>query len=290
MTAALAESYAFCRKLARARAKNFYYSFLLLDGPRRNALCAIYAFMRHCDDLSDDARKQTAEAFREWRQEMEAALDGRYGPNALWPAFADAVSRYGVPRQYFHDMIDGVSSDLEFQPVETFQQLYEYCYRVASVVGLTVVRVLGFHSPEALPLAEKCGVAFQLTNILRDVREDYDNGRVYLPAEDLRRFGVASSAFAAPIPSEAVRRLLAFEAERARSYYEESLPLLDLVEPRGQPMLWALIETYRRLLDRIEASGFDVLRRRVSVPLPEKLWILAQARLNRRKRPLPPAA
>jgi phytoene synthase len=289
MSTALAASYAFCRKVARARAKNFYYSFLLLDPPRRDAMCAIYAFMRHCDDLSDGPQKQTGEAFCQWRNQMEDALDGRCGTHSLWPAFADAASRYGIPRRYFEEMIDGVWSDLEFQTMQSFEQLYGYCYRVASVVGLSVVHVLGYRSGEALPLAEKCGVAFQLTNILRDVREDYDNGRVYLPAEDLRRFGVEPSALAASIPSEAVRRLLAFEAERARGYYRESAPLVDLVEPPGRPMLWALIETYWRLLDRIEASGFDVLRQRISLPLAEKLWIMARARFNPRPRPLPPA-
>jgi phytoene synthase len=278
MSVGLEESYAWCRGVARARARNFYYSFLLLDGERRKAMCAIYAFMRICDDLSDEPGEKSREVFQAWRRDMEAALDGGAPGHAVWPAFADTVARYRIPREYFHAMIDGVESDIDFQRVETFGELYQYCYRVASVVGLTVVHVLGFISPQALPLAEKCGVAFQLTNILRDVREDYEAGRVYLPAEDLAQFGVRDGEFAGPELTAGVRRLLEFEARRARAYYDESAALVGMVREEGRPMLAALIETYRRLLERIEDSGYDVLRRRISLPVYRKLWFLAKAR------------
>lgn len=280
MSVNLAASYEWCRQVARSRARNFYLSFLLLEPERRDAMCAIYAFMRICDDLSDEPGEKSRAVFDQWRRGMESALDGDPPAHPVWPAFRDTAARYRIPRQYFHSMIDGVESDIEFQRVETFDQLYQYCYRVASVVGLTVVHVLGFVSPEALPLAEKCGVAFQLTNILRDVREDYEAGRIYLPAEDLARFGVADGDLAGPELKPAVRKLLEFEAARAHSYYRESAPLVGMVEPAGRPMLRALIETYSRLLARIEASGFDVLRRRVSLPLHQKLWILAKSRLT----------
>jgi phytoene synthase len=287
----LESSYAWCRQIARTRAANFYYSFLLLDGPRRDAMCAIYAFMRICDDLSDEPGEHSIETFERWRADMRRALSGdamghrapghstsNYGmpDHPVWPAFADTARRYRIPEQYFHDMIDGVQSDIQFQPIETYEQLYRYCYRVASVVGLTIIHILGFRSLEALPLAEKCGVAFQLTNILRDVREDYSNGRVYLPAEDLSRFGVEASAFASDTISPRVKALLAFEAGRARQLYAESRPLLEMVDRSGRPMLAALIETYSTLLARIEASGYDVLRRRITLSKPHKLWILAR--------------
>ena len=193
-----AQSYEYCMKVARSRAKNFYYSFLLLSKQQRKAMCAIYAFMRYCDDLSDDpevnpeaspgARRA---AIDRWRAEMEDALEGRFSGHPLWPAFHHTVRRFGIPHEYFHAMIDGVLSDLDPRRFRTFDELYRYCYQVASVVGLTVVHVFGFDTRSALPLAEKCGVAFQLTNILRDIREDAALGRVYLPAEDLRRFGVS---------------------------------------------------------------------------------------------------
>jgi phytoene synthase len=146
---------------------------------------------------------------------------------------------------------------------------------VASVVGLTIIHVFGFESPEALKLAEKCGIAFQLTNILRDVREDRENGRIYLPAEDIRKFGADLAKH-----DENFVRLMRFEAERARAYYEESRPLIKLVDKRSRSSLWALIEIYRRLLARIERSNFDVLERRIRVPTWEKLAILVSAALR----------
>ncbi|HUQ91125.1 MAG TPA: phytoene/squalene synthase family protein [Bryobacteraceae bacterium] len=273
-------SYAWCTGIARTRATNFYYSFLLLDKQRRNAMCAVYAFMRICDDLSDGPGPKTADAFDQWRKQMEAALDGRFDGHPLWPAFQDTVLRYRIPAEYFHHMIDGVQSDLNFQAVESFDQLYQYCYRVASVVGLTVVHILGFRSPDALPLAEKCGVAFQLTNILRDVREDFENGRIYLPAEDLRRFEVIASHLGDSQVTPPLRALLEFQAARARGYYREAMPLLDLVEPEGRAMLRAIIEIYYSLLKRIEARGYEVLKERISVPKAKKLWILTRTALR----------
>jgi phytoene synthase len=266
-------SYAWCTRVARTQAKNFYYSFLLLSPPQRRAMCAIYAFMRYCDDLSDDEGvTDRAAAIARWRTDMEAALAGRIGDHPLWPAFVDAVARYSIPHQYFFEMIEGVSSDLEPQRIPTFDELYHYCYQVASVVGLTIIHVFGFDAPEALALAEKCGVAFQLTNILRDVREDADKGRVYLPAEDFSRFGVSPETF---LPRESFLRLMEFEAQHARDYYRQSAPLVDLVHRPSRPSLRALIEIYSRLLDRIVASNYDVLAKRIRVPTWEKLWILA---------------
>jgi phytoene synthase len=270
----LANSYAFCRRIARTRARNFYYSFLLLSRDQRNAMCAIYAFMRYCDDISEGAGA-SSEAIARWRQDLDRALAGEYGDNPLWPAFHDTVQRYKIPAKYFHDMIDGVSSDLQPHQIQTFDELYRYCYQVASVVGLTIIHIFGFDSPEALKLAEKCGIAFQLTNILRDVREDLEHGRVYIPLEDIRRFNADLSTH-----DDNFVRLMRFEAERARSYYAESRPLLDLIHRRSRASLWALIEIYRRLLARIERSSFDVLQQRIRVPTWEKLAILVSAALR----------
>jgi phytoene synthase len=169
-------------------------------------------------------------------------------------------------------MIEGVSSDLEPRQIETFNELYHYCYQVASVVGLTIIHIFGFESQEALKLAEKCGIAFQLTNILRDVGEDQAHGRIYIPAEDMEKFDTDLSKV-----DERFVSLMRFEAARARKYYEESRPLIQLVHPRSRPSLWALIEIYRRLLDHIERSNFDVLDKRIRVPTWEKLAILAIA-------------
>lgn len=258
------QSYEYCRNVARTQAKNFYFSFILLDKPQRDAMCAMYAFMRYCDDLSDGPETATDAVMDQWQLELENALDGNFGSNPCWPAFHDAVTRYAIPRPYFHQMIDGVRSDLTAREFETFEELYVYCYQVASVVGLTVTHIFGFDDPRALDLAERCGIAFQLTNILRDVKEDEERGRCYLPREDRERFPV-------------LRDLLEFEASRAKLYYHESAPLTSMVHPRSRPSLWALIQIYRRLLDRIESSGYDVMSRRIRLSTPEKLLIVAQA-------------
>jgi len=273
----LDESYAFCERVARTQAKNFYYSFLLLSRPRRQAMCAVYAFMRYCDDLSDaEGVSDRAGAIARWQQDLDSALAGGTPGNPVWPAFTDAVARYRIPHEYFRDMIRGVSSDLDPRQVQTFQELYDYCYHVASVVGLTIIHIFGFDDPRALPLAERCGVAFQITNILRDVREDAEHGRVYLPQEDLVRFGVKTEDLCGAALSPALRDLLAFEADRARAYYQETESLIDLVDSRSRASLKALIGIYSRLLERISNSGYQVLGERVRVPAWEKIWILAR--------------
>ncbi len=273
--ATLGESYAFCRAVARRRAKNFYYSFVLLPHEQRNAMCAIYAFMRYCDDLSDEPGA-SEEPLQRWRCALVDALGGKFDAYPAWPAFFDTVQRYRIPHDYFFQMIEGVMSDLEPRRIATFDELYKYCYQVASVVGLSTIHVFGFDSADALPLAEKCGVAFQLTNILRDVCEDSGRGRVYLPAEDLERFGVNPDKLCVGTPSAEFKKLMAFEADRARGFYRESQPLVGMVHQRSRPALRALIGIYWRLLERIEEGRFDVSRR-VRLSVAEKGWVVVRA-------------
>ncbi|HLH04542.1 MAG TPA: phytoene/squalene synthase family protein [Bryobacteraceae bacterium] len=278
----VAQSYQYCERIAKARAKNFYYSFLLLDKHQRGAMCAVYAFMRHCDDLSDDPGMDLSkrwQAIAEWRLQLDRALAGETDAHAIWPAFHASVQRYKIPHRYFHEMIDGVLSDLETVSIRTFEELYQYCYRVASVVGLTVVHIFGFRSTKALILAEKCGIAFQLTNILRDVREDAEMGRYYIPEEDLARFGVTREQLRAGCEDDRFRALMRFEADRARSYYEVSAPLLDLISPKSRRSLWALRAIYMKLLDKIERSGYSVLTKRISVSKSGKIALLLRALL-----------
>lgn len=272
---ALPESYAFCRRVARQRAKNFYYSFVLLPREQSNAMCAIYAFMRYCDDLSDEPGA-TREAMERWRRALADALRGEFDAYPAWPAFYDTVRRYKIPHEYFFQMIEGVTSDLEPREVQTFGELYRYCYQVASVVGLCTIHVFGFDSPDALPLAEKCGVAFQLTNILRDVAEDASKERVYLPAEDLQRFEVQAAALRNGNLNDGVRSLLEFEGARARKYYNESAPLVEMIHKRSRPALRALIGIYSRLLERIAQRKFDVFSERVALSTAEKCRIVVR--------------
>ncbi|MEQ1884672.1 MAG: phytoene/squalene synthase family protein [Bryobacteraceae bacterium] len=277
-------SYDWSQHVARLQAKNFYYSFLLLSKEQRRAMCAVYAFMRYCDDLSDEVSDDPDEdqspagraaAIERWREDLTQALRGENVPeHFVWPGFTDAVARFKIPHEYFFDMIDGVRSDLGPRHIETFDELYDYCYHVASVVGLTITHIFGFESPDALKLAEKCGVAFQLTNILRDVKEDSEKGRVYLPAEDLRRFGVNPDSFE---PRDKFKQLMKFEAERARDYYKQAAPLVNMVHPHSRASLRALISIYSRLLDRIEAADFEVFGDRIRLPTWEKMWVLVRS-------------
>jgi phytoene synthase len=275
----LEASRAYCRSVAKSRAKNFYYSFVLLSQERKNAMCAIYAFMRYCDDLSDEPGA-TGAAMDRWREALTAALAGRPDSSPVWPAFLDAVERYAIPHEYFLDMIEGVASDLTPRTFQRFDELYRYCYRVASVVGLTTIHIFGFDSLAALPLAEKCGIAFQLTNILRDIREDAHLGRIYLPSEDLDRFGVSADDLKESRRTGAFERLMAFEIARARGYYDESAPLVGMVHADSRKSLQALIAIYSGLLDRIAEYPSDVMTRRISLPASEKVWIVLRSALG----------
>jgi len=276
MTTSVEASYDYCVGTARVRAKNFYYSFLVLPKKKRLAMCAVYAFMRECDDLSDEAGA-TREALDGWREQLDRALDGDEMEHPVWPAFVDTVNRFRIPRAYLYDMIEGVTSDLTFSQPQTFQDLYQYCYRVAGVVGLTITHIFGFQSAKTLEMAEKCGIAFQLTNILRDVGEDAGLGRSYLPAELMRRYRVGDDDLKLGQVSPGLHALLEDLGKRAREYYQFSRPMIEMVDRDSRPGLWALIEIYSRLFGRIEKSGFEVLRGRHRLPTWEKLSIMAMA-------------
>lgn len=286
------ESYRCCRLVARSEARNFYYSFLVLPPVRRAALCAIYAFMRYSDDISDDEREDVprAERMRRWRAALDRAFEGDYGASRILPAFHDTVRRYSIPKRYFHELIDGAETDLVPRRYETFSELYDYCYHVASVVGLVCIHVFGFSDPAACEHAEACGIAFQLTNILRDLGEDSARGRVYLPQEDLRRFDYGEADLALAVVDDRFRALMRFEVDRAQEYYRRALPLLPLIEPVSRPCLRAMMEIYGAILDQIVRQGYDVFSSRARVPTWGKLGIAArawlEARLTRRGQPL----
>ena len=239
-------------------------------------MCAIYAFMRYCDDLSDDEGiADRAAAIARWRGDLEAALAGRAGDHAVWPAFIDAVARYKIPHQYFYDMIEGVSSDLEPRRMQTFDELYDYCYHVASVVGLTIIHIFGFESPKALELAEKVRDRFPAhQHPARRARGRREKSRLSAGRRfrALRRFAGDLRAARTFLRADGVRR-----RTRARNYYRQSAPLIGLVHTGSRASLRALIGIYSRLLDRIVASNYDVLARRVRVPTWEKLWVLVRS-------------
>ncbi len=273
-------SYAECNRIARASHSSFYVAFFGLPKAKRNALCALYAFMRLVDDVSDDPGGLEAKqsGLAGWRARLDACAAGRTEGHPILPALADTITRFEIPTRYFHDLILGAEMDLTVSSYATFDRLSEYCYRVAGTVGLTCLHVFGFRDPRAPDLAERLGLAFQLTNIIRDVRSDFEMGRIYIPLEDLTRFDCRAEDLKGPL-SPQLRALLEFEAERAWRFYEEGAPLIERVDADSRATLEALVRTYSSLLARIEERGFDVFSTRISVSSARKIEFLLGARL-----------
>ena len=264
MSVTLNDSYAYCERVTRERARNFYYGMKLTRGAKRGAMYAIYAWMRQADDLADEAGSAEAkvERLERLRRETDGALDGRGVPEGeAWPAFVDTVYRYGVSRRYLHAMIEGQLLDQRQTRYETFEALYDYCYKVASVVGLSCLQIWGYEGDrETLKLSEYRGIAFQLTNILRDVAEDLERDRVYLPVGE--------------VTEAVVREYVGV----AREYYEKSAPLDERVHEDGRACLWAMTEIYRGLLEKIAQRPSTVLAgQRVRLSKMRKGWIATRA-------------
>jgi phytoene synthase len=298
-------AYSVCRGIARAAAKNFYYGFLVFPQRKRNALAAVYAFMRRCDDIADDGTlslRDRQNKLTEWLDKVHRAFAGLPTDDPVLMALTDAQRSYQIPIGLLDQLAYGTAADLEHgdsqenievaesagsaavSPLtaryKTFEDLRQYCYGVASVVGLVCIRIFGYRDPTAEPLAESCGLAFQLTNIIRDVKEDAAMGRVYLPEEDLLRCGLVAADLAAPEASR-MRPVLALEADRARECYRAGEDLIPLVNEDSQPGLWVLITIYRRLLEKIAANDYDVFSQRVRLSVPAKVRVLAKGIMKR---------
>ena len=294
-TSQLEMAYSVCRHIARSAARNFYYGFVVLPRPKRNALSAVYAFMRRCDDITDDntlSLYDRRNKLAEWLDAVHRAFAGQPTDEPVLLALTDAQRRYQIPVGLLDQLAYGTAVDVEQEPApaetsatlstryRTFEELRQYCYGVASVVGLVCIRIFGYRDPSAEPLAERCGVAFQLTNIIRDVKEDAAMGRLYFPEDDLAQFGLSAADFTSPDVAR-LRPLLAMEADRARDFYGSGEELVHLVNEDSQPALWVLITIYRRLLEKIALRRYDVFSERVRLSASEKLTILARGFLKR---------
>lgn len=285
------EAYTVCREVAKREAKNFYYAFRVLPQHKSDAMCAIYAFMRRADDISDEESmpiEQRRQVMTKWVEEWRAARNGAPSEDAIFLALNDAQKRFNIPDQLLEELVQGTTMDLQpkdtadpggVQTFATFDDLYRYCYLVASVVGLVCIRVFGYSDPRAEKWAEETGIAFQLTNILRDVKEDVERGRLYLPLEMLGQFHVSGErihALSAGAPMEARERSLLGElGNRAERYYQSADKLLPLIDADSRAALWVLVTIYHGLLRKIERNGFEVFQERISVSTPKKLGILA---------------
>ena len=262
------QGYRECEALTRARAGNFYYGIRLLPAAKRRAMCAVYAFARRVDDIGDGTEPSARKlALLDAAKTQLEAPDGDLRMLAL----ADAERCFALPHGAFLDLIAGVEMDVRGETYETFDELVTYCRRVAGSIGRLSLAIFGTSERElAEPLADDLGVAMQLTNILRDVREDLDRGRVYLPREDLNRFGCAELQAA---PRSHFEALMAFEVARAQAWFDRGLGLLDLIDGRSGACVGAMTGIYRRILERIERDPATVLERRVSLPPWEKTWV-----------------
>jgi phytoene synthase len=306
--AQLTIAYSVCRGITRANAKNFYYAFLVLPKRKRQALCAVYAFMRRCDDIADDATLSLAERrsrLDAWLDALHRAQQGEPSDDPILLALTDAQRRYTVPAGLLDELATGTAMDVVDPEAgsptadidsslpahaavpgltvqyQTFDDLKLYCYRVASVVGLVCIHIFGYRDPAAEPLAEQCGIAFQLTNIIRDVKEDAAVGRVYLPQEDLAKFGLSAADLLSTPDSARFRPLLELEAERAREFYHAGERLIPYISEDSQPALWVLVNIYRKLLEKIAERQYDVFSGKVSLTVSEKLRVLGKGFLQR---------
>ncbi|HLH77076.1 MAG TPA: presqualene diphosphate synthase HpnD [Candidatus Binataceae bacterium] len=274
---ALAHDFARCAQITRAASSNFYYAFMLLEPHRRQALYATYAFCRFLDDIADDHPAADAGArLATWRRELELVYLGR-ATRPVARALAASVRRFPIPRRYFEEIIEGVEMDLSRRRYDTFAELREYCYRVASAVGLACIEIFGYRNPRTQIYAENLGLAFQLTNIIRDVREDAQRGRIYLPLEDLARFAVSEEEVLAGHYTDRFVRLLEFQAARAGQFYTLAAQALPQ-EDRGSLLsAEAMRLIYRALLRRIVKTGYRVMDGKLSLSAPYRLLLVGQA-------------
>jgi phytoene synthase len=282
------QAYVVCREIAKREAKNFYYAFRVLPRHKSDAMCAIYAFMRRADDLADDESipiEQRRIAMAQWVGAWRAARRGAPTDDPIFIAVNATQRRFLIPDQLLEELVQGTTMDLEpqaatVQTYATYDDLYRYCYLVASVVGLVCIRIFGYNDPRAEKLAEETGIAFQLTNILRDVKEDAERGRIYIPLDLMAQFHVSQDripALAAGEPMEARERSLLGEiGNRAATYYRSADRLLPMIDADSRAALWVLVTIYHSLLKKIDRSGYDVFSQRISVATPKKLGILAQ--------------
>jgi phytoene synthase len=309
--AQLTMAYSVCRGITRANAKNFYYAFLVLPKHKRQALCAVYAFMRRCDDIADDPSLSLEERrfkLNTWLAALHRVQQGEPSDDPILLALTDAQRRYTIPAGLLDELATGTAMDVEEAAArseevqnpdaqseaappsapstltvryKTFDDLKLYCYRVASVVGLVCIHIFGYRDPAAEPLAEQCGLAFQLTNIIRDVKEDAAMGRVYLPEEDLAKFGLSPADLLSTPDAARLRPLLALEADRAREFYQAGEQLMPYISEDSQPALWVLVNIYRKLLEKIASRQYDVFSGKATLTVSEKLRVLGKGFLQR---------
>ncbi len=282
-TASVREAYRACAAMTRAASTNFYYALLTLPPDKRNAIYAAYAFCRLCDDIVDEPERRgtAAEELRATRAKLAGAYRGETdGP--IWTALFDAQRRFGISEAHLADVIAGCAMDLTQDRYATFSDLEGYCRRVAGAVGLVVIQVCGYSDQRAVQHAIDLGIGMQLTNIVRDLAEDARNGRVYLPQDEMRRFGYSEAELLAGEINGRFRGLMRFQCERARRYFASGEKLFPYLDRRSRSCPETIYRVYRGLLDRTEAAGYDVFSRRITLSRGTKLALAARLWLRSR--------
>lgn len=288
----LREAYADCRAITRHHAKTFYMATRFLPNHKQRGIFAIYSLCRYIDDLVDEAedlvqKQQLNEQdirnrLESWKGKLRDTYEGRLHDDPILIAFSDVLKRHHIPIEMPFELMEGVCMDLFKNRYDTFEELYDYSFKVASVVGLMTSQVFGYESREALGYAVDLGIAMQLTNILRDVGEDLKRDRIYLPREDLRRFNVTEEDLFSHSLEEPVKRLLQFQIRRTRRYYQRSDKGISLLSKDSRLPVYLARENYSRILDKIEENGYNVFNHRAYLNTTEKLTILPQAYLQTR--------
>ena len=261
----LTNAYDYCKQITRINSRTFYTACNFLSPEKRQAVHALYAFCRSTDDLVDKARQtiNLDELLNNWRTRLVNHHPAAHDPIPL--AWADSQARYGIPRGYADQLIDGIRRDLHQNRYESFAELTEYCYGVASTVGLMAMHIIGFRDQQALPYAVKLGIALQLTNILRDVGEDWRAGRLYLPQDELAEFGLCEADIAHGRMDGKWRAFMRFQIRRARQLYDEAQPGINMLDPDGRFAIAAAAGLYRAILEQIEANNYDVINQRAYI-------------------------
>lgn len=267
-----------CRRITKSEAKNFYYAFRTLPSIKRRAIYAAYAFCRLCDDLSDDdlPHEERIDGFRRVRAAVLQARRGKFD-TLVMTALGDAVGRFGIPWEYFEEIVDGVEMDLETTRYGTFVDLREYCYKVASVVGLVSIEIFGYEeAPRVRDYAVDLGIAMQLTNILRDVKEDAARGRIYIPQDEMRRAAYSEDELTRGVVNENFRELMALQVRRGRERFESGRNLVPFLSRDSRACAAVLIGVYGSILDRIESANYDVFSQDIKLSAGQKLGMMAR--------------
>ena len=278
MTDEVELAYRHCSQVAKEQARNFYFAFITLPARKKRAIYAAYAFCRLCDDIADDDLpvEVKIEKLAETRKGLEECYAGR-PQDPVFVALGDASQAFNIPQEYFEDIVRGVEMDLTWNRYRDFEELRSYCYNVASAVGLICIKVFGYDDPRAREYAIDLGLAMQLTNILRDIKEDANRGRIYIPMDEMERFGYSEEELINGVTSGPFKELMAFQVQRARRFFQSGRRLIPLLPMRSRACPIILAGIYSRLLDRIEAQGFQVFNGRISLSAREKVFLATKS-------------